>query len=56
MKMIHTIVLCRPCLARLASCVFGAIVDRTVPTSAAVSGNSAASSIATADPWANFSY
>ena len=36
--------------------VFGAIVDRTVPASAAVSGNSAASSAATTDPWANFSY
>jgi hypothetical protein len=40
----------------VANNVFGAIVDRTAPASAAVLGNSAASSAATTDPWANFSY
>jgi parallel beta-helix repeat protein len=36
--------------------VFGEIVDRTAPASAPVAGNSAASSAATTDPWANISY
>lgn len=36
--------------------VFGAIVDRIAPASAAVSGNSAASSAGTTDPWANFAH
>lgn len=36
--------------------VFGAIVDRTAPASAAVSGNTAASSAGTTDPWANFAH
>jgi parallel beta-helix repeat protein len=40
----------------VANNVFGAIVDRTVPASAAVTGNAAASSAGTTDPWANFSY
>ena len=40
----------------VANNVFGAIVDRTAPASAAVSGNTAASSAGTTDPWANFSY
>ena len=40
----------------VANNVFGAIVDRTAPASAAVSGNAAASSAGTTDPWANFSY
>jgi hypothetical protein len=40
----------------VANNVFGAIVDRTAPASGAVSGSSAASSAATTDPWANFSY
>lgn len=39
-----------------ANNVFGAIVDRTAPASAAVSGNSAPSSVGTTDPWANISY
>jgi parallel beta-helix repeat protein len=39
-----------------ANNVFGSIVDRTVVTSAAVSGNSAASAAGTVDPWANISY
>jgi hypothetical protein len=39
-----------------ANNVFGAIVDRTAPASAAVSGNSAASSVGTTDSWANISY
>ena len=39
-----------------ANNVFGAIVDRTAPASAAVSGNSAPSSAGTTDPWANISY
>jgi parallel beta-helix repeat protein len=39
-----------------ANNVFGQIVDRTAPSSAAVSGNSAASAAATTDPWANISY
>ena len=39
-----------------ANNVFGAIVDRAAPASAAVSGNSAASSAGTTDPWANISY
>ena len=39
-----------------ANNVFGAIVDRTAPASAAVSGNSAPSSSGTTDPWANISY
>ncbi|MEO5722423.1 MAG: hypothetical protein ABIR71_13265 [Chthoniobacterales bacterium] len=40
----------------VANNVYGAIVDRTAPASAAVSGNSAAASAATTDPWANFSF
>ncbi len=36
--------------------IFGEIVNRTAPGSAAVSGSSAASSAGTVDPWANFSY
>jgi len=40
----------------VANNVFGAIVNRTAPASAAVSGNSAASSAGTTDPWANISY
>jgi parallel beta-helix repeat protein len=40
--------------------IFGAIVDRVIPagspTPAPVSGNSAASSVITTDPWANISY
>ncbi len=40
----------------VANNVFGAVVDRTAPASAAVSGNTAASSAGTTDPWANFSY
>ena len=43
-------------LAEVANNVFGAIVNRTAPASAAVSGDSAASSAGTTDPWANFSY
>ena len=39
-----------------ANNVFGAIVDRTAPASAAVNGNSAASSAVSTDPWANYSY
>jgi parallel beta-helix repeat protein len=39
-----------------ANNVFGGIVDRTAPASAAVSGNSAPSSTGTTDPWANISY
>jgi parallel beta-helix repeat protein len=39
-----------------ANNVFGAIVDRTAPSSGAVNGNSAASSAGTTDPWANISY
>jgi parallel beta-helix repeat protein len=39
-----------------ANNVFGAIVDRTAPASAAVSGNTAPSSAGTIDPWANFAY
>lgn len=39
-----------------ANNVFGAIVDRTAPGSAAVSGSAAASSTGTTDPYANFSY
>jgi parallel beta-helix repeat protein len=39
-----------------ANNVFGAIVDRTAPASAAVTGNSAGSSAGTTDPWANFTY
>ncbi len=39
-----------------ANNVFGAIVDRTAPASAAVSGSTAPSSAGTTDPWANFSY
>ena len=42
--------------ALAANNVFGAIVNRTAPASAAVNGNSAASSAGTTDPWANFSY
>lgn len=40
----------------VANNVFGAILDQTAPASAAVSGNSAASSAGTTDPWANISY
>ena len=40
----------------VANNVFGAIVDRTAPASAIVSGNNAVSSAGTTDPWANFSY
>lgn len=40
----------------VANNVFGAIVDRTAVASAAVTGNSAASSAGTTDPWANISY
>ncbi|MEO5712703.1 MAG: right-handed parallel beta-helix repeat-containing protein [Luteolibacter sp.] len=40
----------------VANNVYGPIIDRTVPASAAVSGNSAASTLATTDPNANFSY
>lgn len=36
--------------------VFGAIVNRTAPASAAVSGSSAASSAGTTAPWANISH
>ena len=39
-----------------ANNVFGAIVDRTAPACAAVSGNSAPSSAGTTDPLANISY
>jgi parallel beta-helix repeat protein len=39
-----------------ANNVFGAIVDRTAPASAAVTGNSAPSSAGTTDPLANISY
>jgi parallel beta-helix repeat protein len=39
-----------------ANNVFGSIVDRTVPASAAVNGNSAPSSTGTTDPLANISY
>jgi hypothetical protein len=39
-----------------ANNIFGAIVDRTAPAAAPVSGNSAPSSAATTDPWANISY
>jgi parallel beta-helix repeat protein len=39
-----------------ANNVFGAIVNRNIPGSPAVSGSSAASSAGTTDPWANFSY
>lgn len=40
----------------VAGNIFGTIVDRTSPGSAAVSGNSAASSLGTTDANANFSY
>ncbi len=40
----------------VANNVYGPIIDRTVPTSPAVSGNSAASSLGSTDPNANFSY
>ena len=36
--------------------VFGTVVDRTAPGSGGFSGNSAASSEGTTDPWANFGY
>jgi parallel beta-helix repeat protein len=36
--------------------VFGAIVDRTAPGSAAVTGNTAPASAGTTDPWANIAY
>jgi parallel beta-helix repeat protein len=39
-----------------ANNVFGVIVNRIAPGSAAVSGNNAASSAGTTDSWANFSY
>jgi hypothetical protein len=39
-----------------ANNVFGPIVDRTLPASAGVSGNSAASSLASTDPNANYTY
>ncbi len=39
-----------------ANNVCGPILDRTAPASAAISGNSAPSSLATTDPHANFSY
>jgi parallel beta-helix repeat protein len=39
-----------------ANTVFGPIVDRSAPGSAAVSGSSAASSLGTTDPNANFAY
>ena len=42
--------------AIVANNVFGAIIDRTAPASGAVTGNAAASSAGTTDPWANFSY
>jgi hypothetical protein len=40
----------------VAGNVFGPIVDRILPASAAVDGNSAPSSAGTTDPWANISY
>jgi parallel beta-helix repeat protein len=40
----------------VANNVFGEIVDRTAPASVTVTGNSAPSSMETADPWANISY
>lgn len=40
----------------VANNIFGPIVDRTSPGSPAVSGSSAASTLATTDPNANFSY
>ena len=40
----------------VANNVFGPIIDRTAPASPAVSGNSAASSLGSTDPNANFSY
>ena len=39
-----------------ANNVYGAIVDRTAPASAAVTGNSGAASAGTLDPWANIAY
>jgi hypothetical protein len=40
----------------VANNVYGGIIDRTAPASAAVNGNSAATSAGTLDPWANVSY
>jgi len=40
----------------VANNVYGQIVDRTAPASAAVSGNAAVSTLGTTDPNANFSY
>ena len=40
----------------VANNVYGGIVDRTAPASAAVNGNSATTSAGTLDPWANVSY
>jgi hypothetical protein len=39
-----------------ANNVFGPIIDRTAPASAAISGNSAASTLGTTDPNANFTH
>lgn len=39
-----------------ANNVCGLIIDRTAPASAAIVGNSGASSAGTSDPWANFTY
>jgi parallel beta-helix repeat protein len=39
-----------------ANNVFGPIIDRRAPASAAVSGFTAASTLGSTDPWANFSY
>lgn len=39
-----------------ANNVFGEIVDRRTPASAAFAGSAAPSSVATTDPWANFAY
>jgi parallel beta-helix repeat protein len=39
-----------------ANNVFGTIVDRRTPASAAVNGFAAASTLASTDPWANFSH
>jgi parallel beta-helix repeat protein len=40
----------------VANNVYGAIVDRTAPASAAVTGNSGPASAGTTDPWANIAY
>jgi parallel beta-helix repeat protein len=42
--------------AIVANNVYGPIIDRTAPNSAAVSGNAAASTLGSTDPNANFSY